>query len=100
MIDRVGLAEWRVVAVSVNARARSVHKTGGWIQARGGFEPGDGANHVHVGIKPGILDAGPHPGACGQVSLTLNGKSQSPLQPPDSYRATVLKTAALHWNLG
>jgi hypothetical protein len=39
------------------------------------------------------------PGACGQVTLTLNGKSQSPLQPPGSYRATVLKIAALHWKL-
>jgi hypothetical protein len=38
------------------------------------------------------------PGACGQVTLTLNGKHEPPLLPADaaSYRATVLKIAGLH----
>jgi hypothetical protein len=40
------------------------------------------------------------PGACGAVTLTLNGKDEPPLQPPASYRATVLKIAGLHWTLG
>jgi hypothetical protein len=38
------------------------------------------------------------PGACGQVTLRLNGKGEPPLLPPDagSYRAAVLKIAGLH----
>jgi hypothetical protein len=38
------------------------------------------------------------PGACGQVTLTLNGKDEPTLLPPDAsaYRATVLKIAGLH----
>ncbi|MGH3291583.1 MAG: hypothetical protein ACRDP7_07240, partial [Trebonia sp.] len=38
------------------------------------------------------------PGACGQVTLTLSGKHEPPLLPPDAsaYRATVLKIAGLH----
>jgi hypothetical protein len=42
------------------------------------------------------------PGACGQVTLRLNGKGEPPLLPPDaaSYRATVLKIAGLHWKIG
>ena len=40
------------------------------------------------------------PGACGQVTFTLNGKGEPALQPPDSYRAAVLKIAGLHWKLG
>lgn len=42
------------------------------------------------------------PGACGQVSLTLNGKDEPPLLPPDAgaYRAAVLKIAGLRWNFG
>jgi hypothetical protein len=40
------------------------------------------------------------PAECGVVHLTLNGKDEPGLQPPDSYRATVLKIAGLHWQLG
>jgi len=42
------------------------------------------------------------PGACGQVTFTLNGKDEHPLLPPDadSYRAAVLKIAGLHWKIG
>jgi hypothetical protein len=42
------------------------------------------------------------PGACGQVSLTLGGKAEPPLLPPDAsaYRATVMKIAGLHWSFG
>jgi hypothetical protein len=42
------------------------------------------------------------PGACGQVTFTLNGKDEPPLLPPDtdSYRAAVLKIAGLHWKIG
>jgi hypothetical protein len=38
------------------------------------------------------------PGACGQVTLRLNGKGEPPLLPPDagSYRAAVLRIAGLH----
>ena len=38
------------------------------------------------------------PGACGQVTLTLNGKDEPALLPPDAsaYRATVLKIAGPH----
>jgi hypothetical protein len=38
------------------------------------------------------------PGACGQVTLTLNGKHEPPLLPPDpsAYTAAVLKIAGLH----
>jgi hypothetical protein len=39
------------------------------------------------------------PGACGQVTLRLNGKGEPVLQPPDSYRTTVLEIAGLHWKL-
>jgi hypothetical protein len=40
------------------------------------------------------------PGACGVVSLRLNGKDEPALQPPGSYRATVLKIAGLRWSFG
>ena len=40
------------------------------------------------------------PGACGVVTLRLNGKDEPALQPPGSYRATVLKIAGLQWSLG
>jgi hypothetical protein len=42
------------------------------------------------------------PGACSQVTLTLNGTDEPPLLPSDaeSYRATVLKIADLHWKIG
>lgn len=39
------------------------------------------------------------PAECGVVHLTLNGKDEPDLQPPGSYRATVLKIAGLHWTL-
>jgi hypothetical protein len=41
------------------------------------------------------------PGACGQVTLRLNGKDEPPLLPPDagSYRAAVLRIAGLHWKV-
>jgi hypothetical protein len=40
------------------------------------------------------------PGGCGALTLRLNGKDEPALQPPDSYTATVLKIAGLHWTLG
>ena len=40
------------------------------------------------------------PGACSQVTFSLNGKDEPALQPPGSYRATVLKIAGLPWKLG
>jgi hypothetical protein len=40
------------------------------------------------------------PAECGVVHLTLNGKDEADLQPAESYRATVLKIAGLHWRLG
>lgn len=40
------------------------------------------------------------PAECGAVHLRLGGKDQPDLQPPGSYRATVLKIAGLHWKLG
>jgi hypothetical protein len=42
------------------------------------------------------------PGACGQVTLTLGGKAEPPLLPPDAsaYRTTVMKIAGLHWSFG
>lgn len=42
------------------------------------------------------------PGACSQVTFTLNGKDEPALLPSDAstYRATILKIAGLHWNLG
>jgi len=39
------------------------------------------------------------PAECGVVHLGLNGKDEPDLQPPDSYRATVLKIAGLRWKL-
>jgi hypothetical protein len=41
------------------------------------------------------------PGACGQVTLTLNGKDEPPLLPPDAgtYGATIAKIAGLPWKL-
>jgi hypothetical protein len=38
------------------------------------------------------------PGACGQVTLRVNGKGEPPLLPPDAgaYRAAVLRIAGLH----
>ncbi len=40
------------------------------------------------------------PAECGVVHLTLNGQDEPDLQPPGSYRATVLKIAGLPWSLG
>ncbi len=40
------------------------------------------------------------PTECGVVHLSLNGKDEPDLQPPDSYRASVLKIAGLRWELG
>ena len=40
------------------------------------------------------------PAECGVVHLTLSGQAEPDLQPPGSYRATVLKIAGLHWQLG
>lgn len=39
------------------------------------------------------------PADCGVVHLTLNGKGNPDLQPPGSYRATVLKITGLQWKL-
>jgi hypothetical protein len=39
------------------------------------------------------------PAECGVVHLGLNGKDEPDLQPPGSYRATVLKIAGLRWKL-
>jgi hypothetical protein len=39
------------------------------------------------------------PAECGVVHLTLNGKGNPDLQPPSSYRATVLKITGLQWEL-
>jgi hypothetical protein len=53
-----------------------------------------------VGGPPVAVADGP--GACGQVTLRLNGKGEPALLPPDAsaYRATVLKIAGLHWKIG
>lgn len=40
------------------------------------------------------------PAECGVVHLRLNGKDEPDLQPPESYPATVMKIAGLHWKLG
>jgi len=40
------------------------------------------------------------PAECGVVHLRLNGTGEPDLQPPDSYRAAVLKIAGLRWKLG
>ena len=40
------------------------------------------------------------PAECGVVHLSLNGTDEPDLQPPDSYRATVLTIAGLRWQLG
>lgn len=40
------------------------------------------------------------PAGCGVVYLTLGGQVEPDLQPRDSYRATVLKIAGLHWQFG
>lgn len=40
------------------------------------------------------------PAECGVVRLRLNGTDEPDLQPPGSYRATVLNIAGLHWKLG
>lgn len=40
------------------------------------------------------------PADCGVVHLRLGGKDEPDLQPPGSYRATVLKIAGLDWKLG
>jgi hypothetical protein len=37
------------------------------------------------------------PGACGSLSLQLDGKDEPALQAPDSFLATVLKIAGLNW---
>jgi hypothetical protein len=39
------------------------------------------------------------PAECGAVHLRLNGKDEPDLQPPGSYRATVLKITGLRWKL-
>ena len=51
-----------------------------------------------AGGKPVAVASGP--AECGVVHLTLNGKDEPDLQPPGTYRATVLKVAGLHWQLG
>jgi hypothetical protein len=40
------------------------------------------------------------PAECGVVHLALDGTDGPDLQPPGSYRATILKIAGLHWQLG
>jgi hypothetical protein len=37
------------------------------------------------------------PSACSSLSLQLDGKDEPALQAPDSFLATVLKIAGLHW---
>jgi hypothetical protein len=37
------------------------------------------------------------PGACGAMSVRINGKDQPALQPPSSYVATVLQITGLNW---
>jgi len=49
---------------------------------------------------PGGQPVANGPAECGAVHLTLNGKDEPDLQPPGSYRATVLKIAGLRWQLG
>jgi hypothetical protein len=39
------------------------------------------------------------PGGCGALTLRLNDRDEPALQPPDSYSATILKIAGLHWTL-
>ncbi|HEY7279050.1 MAG TPA: hypothetical protein VH594_23990 [Trebonia sp.] len=41
------------------------------------------------------------PGACSEVTFTLDGKNEPPLLPADAgaYKAAVLKIAGLHWKL-
>ena len=53
-----------------------------------------------AGGPPAAVATGP--GACGEVTLTLNGKDEPALLPsdPGSYRAAVLKIAGLHWAIG
>ena len=51
-----------------------------------------------AGGKPIAVATGP--AECGAVHLTLGGQAEPDLQPPGSYRATVLKIAGLHWQLG
>lgn len=40
------------------------------------------------------------PAECGVLHLRLTGKAEPDLQPPSSYRATILKITGLHWELG
>jgi hypothetical protein len=51
-----------------------------------------------AGGKPVAVASGP--AECGVVHLALGGQAEPDLQPPGSYRATVLKIAGLHWQLG
>jgi hypothetical protein len=51
-----------------------------------------------AGGKPVAVASGP--AECGVVHLTLSGQAEPDLQPPGSYRATVLKIAGRHWQLG
>jgi hypothetical protein len=51
-----------------------------------------------AGGRPVAVASGP--AECGAVHLALDGKDEPDLQPPGSYRATVLKIAGLHWQLG
>ena len=51
-----------------------------------------------AGGQPVAVASGP--AECGVVHLTLSGQDEPDLQPPGSYRATVLKIAGLHWQLG
>jgi hypothetical protein len=39
------------------------------------------------------------PAECGVIHLTLSGASEPDLQPPGSYRATILKLSGLDWHL-
>ena len=55
---------------------------------------------VAAGSPPAAVAVGP--AGCGQVTLSLDGRDEPALLPPDagSYRAAVLKIAGLHWRLG
>jgi hypothetical protein len=39
------------------------------------------------------------PGACGVLTVRVNGKDEPSLQPPENFRAAILELAALHWRL-
>jgi hypothetical protein len=39
------------------------------------------------------------PGGCGVLTMRVNGKDEPALQPPGSFRATILEIAGLHWRV-